>query len=143
MPQYRIATLDTRTRYISRVGLTVEDCKGMARNSLNIAFDGAQATLHINYGAVVLKARVGFDGAVILAEDTTFGGAITGQMTDVLAPVAGNTENDIISYGINRVEFATIFAKVDSSGANFMYQVSGMAGQFMSSQHVKPHVRWR
>lgn len=70
MPQYRIATLDTRTTYISRVDLTVEHCKGMARNSLNIASDEAQCMLHINYGAVVLKARVGFYRAVILAEDT-------------------------------------------------------------------------
>lgn len=41
-------------------------------------------------------------------------------MTDVLAPVAGNTVKHIITYGIKTVEFAPIFAKVGSSGADFM-----------------------
>ncbi|MCY3985109.1 MAG: ABC transporter substrate-binding protein [Roseovarius sp.] len=140
MQEYRIPTLDTWTSYIGIIDMVVEDPEGMAPYFMNIASDEALATLYINFGADVLKAKMGFESVVILAEDTAFGGAITGLVTDALAPVAGIAVNDIITYDINTVDFAPIFAKAKASGADFIYLVSSVNSQVVSSQYVKLQV---
>ena len=136
MKEYRIPTLDTWTSYIGIIDMVAEDPEGMAPYFMNIASDEALATLYINFGADVLKAKMGFESVVILAEDTTFGQAITGLVTDALAPVAGIEVKDIIVYDINTVDFAPIFSKAQESGADFIYQVSSVNSQVISSQVV-------
>ncbi|MEL7465267.1 MAG: ABC transporter substrate-binding protein [Pseudomonadota bacterium] len=140
MKEYQIPTLDTWTSYIGIIDMVVEDPEGMAPYFMNIASDEALATLYINFGADVLKAKMGFESVIVLAEDTAFGQAITGLVTDALAPVAGIEVKDVITYDINTVDFAPIFAKAQESGADFIYQVSSVNSQVMSSQYVKLQV---
>ena len=140
MQEYQIPTLDTWTSYIGIIDMVVQDPEGMAPYFMNIASDEALATLYINFGADVLKGKMGWDSVVILAEDTAFGQAITGLVTDALGPVAGIEVKDIITYDINTVDFAPIFAKAQASGADFIYQVSSVNSQVMSSQYVKLQV---
>jgi len=140
MQEYRIPTLDTWTSYIGIIDMVVEEPELMEPYFMNIASDEALATLYINFGADVLKAQMGWESVVILAEDTAFGGAITGLVTDALAPVAGIEVNDIIVYDIGTVDFAPIFSKAQASGADFIYQVSSVNSQVISSQYVKLQV---
>ncbi|MEX0338880.1 MAG: ABC transporter substrate-binding protein [Arenibacterium sp.] len=140
MQEYQIPTLDTWTSYIGIIDMVVEDPETMAPYFMNIASDEALATLYINFGADVLKAKMGWESVVILAEDTAFGQAITGLVTDALGPVAGIEVKDIITYDVNTVDFAPIFSKAQSSGADFIYQVSSVNSQVISSQYVKLQV---
>ncbi|MEX0286362.1 MAG: ABC transporter substrate-binding protein [Paracoccaceae bacterium] len=140
MQEYQIPTLDTWTSYIGIIDMVVEDPETMAPYFMNIASDEALATLYINFGADVLKGQMGFESVVILAEDTAFGGAITGLVTEALAPVAGIEVKEIITYDINTNDFAPIFAKAQASGADFIYQVSSVNSQVVSSQYVKLQV---
>lgn len=140
MQEYQIPTLDTWTSYIGIIDMVVEDPEGMAPYFMNIASDEALATLYINFGADVLKAQMGFDSVVVVAEDTAFGQAITGLVTEALAPVAGIEVVDTIVYDINTVDFAPIFSKAQESGADFIYQVSSVNSQVISSQYVKLQV---
>lgn len=140
MQEYRIPTLDTWTSYIGIIDMIVEDPEAMAPYFMNIASDEALATLYINFGADVLKAQMGFESVVVLAEDTAFGEAITGLVTEALAPVAGIEVKDVITYDINTVDFAPIFTKAQNTGADFIYQVSSVNSQVMSSQYVKLQV---
>lgn len=140
MQEYQIPTLDTWTSYIGIIDMVIEDPEIMAPYFMNIASDEALATLYINFGAEVLKAKMGFESVVILAEDTAFGQAITGLVTDALAPVAGIDVTDVIVYDIGTVDFAPIFSKAQNSGADFIYQVSSVNSQVISSQYVKLQV---
>ncbi|MCP3971498.1 MAG: ABC transporter substrate-binding protein [Rhodobacteraceae bacterium] len=140
MQEYQIPTLDTWTSYIGIIDMVVEDPETMAPYFMNIASDEALATLYINFGADVLKAQMGFESVVILAEDTAFGGAITGLVTEALAPVAGIEVKEIITYDIGTVDFSPIFSKAQASGADFIYQVSSVNSQVISSQYVKLQV---
>jgi ABC-type branched-subunit amino acid transport system substrate-binding protein len=140
MQEYQIPTLDTWTSYIGIIDMVVEDPDVMAPYFMNIASDEALATLYINFGADVLKAKMGWNNVVILAEDTAFGEAITGLVTEALGPVAGIEVADIITYDVNTVDFAPIFSKAQASGADFIYQVSSVNSQVISSQYVKLQV---
>ncbi len=140
MQEYQIPTLDTWTSYIGIIDMVVEDPELMAPYFMNIASDEALATLYINFGADVLKAKMGWESVVILAEDTAFGEAITGLVTDALGPVAGIEVKEIITYDIGTVDFAPIFSKAQESGADFIYQVSSVNSQVISSQYVKLQV---
>ena len=117
MQEFQIPTLDTWTSYIGIIDMVIEDPDTMAPYFMNIASDEALATLYINFGADVLKAKMGWDSVVVLAEDTAFGGAITGLVTDALAPVAGIEVKDVITYDVNTVDFGPIFSKAQASGA--------------------------
>ena len=140
MQEFQIPTLDTWTSYIGIIDMVVEDPDLMAPYFMNIASDEALATLYINFGAEVLKAKMGWESVVILAEDTAFGEAITGLVTDALGPVAGIEVKEIITYDIGTVDFAPIFSKAQASGADFIYQVSSVNSQVISSQYVKLQV---
>ena len=63
---------------------------------------------------------------VILREDTAFGNAINGLVTEAPAPNAGIEVVDMIVFGINAVDSAPIFAKVQDSGADFIYLISSV-----------------
>lgn len=140
MQEYQIPTLDTWTSYIGIIDMVVEDPEGMAPYFMNVASDEALATLYINFGADVLKAQMGWDKVVVIAEDTAFGEAITGLVTEALGPVAGIDVVDIITYDVNTVDFAPIFSKAKATGADFIYQVSSVNSQVISSQYVKLQV---
>ena len=111
MQEFQIPTLDTWTSYIGIIDIVIEDPVGMAPYFMNIASDEALATLYINFGADVLKGQMGFESGVILAEETAFGEAITGLVTEALAPVAGIEVKEIINYDINTNDFGPIFSK--------------------------------
>ena len=115
MQEFQIPTLDTWTSYIGIIDMVVEDPETMAPYFMNIASDEALATLYINFGADVLKKEMGWESVVILAEDTAFGGAITGLVTDALGPVAGIEVKEIITYDINTNDFAPLFSKAEAS----------------------------
>jgi len=140
MQEYRIPTLDTWTSYIGIIDMVVEDPDSMRPYFMNIASDEALATLYINFGADVLKEQMGWDSVVILAEDTAFGEAITGLVTEALAPVAGIEVKEIITYDVATVDFAPIFSRAQDTGADFIYQVSSVNSQVVSSQYVKLQV---
>ena len=140
MQEYRIPTLDTWTSYIGIIDMVVEDPDSMRPYFMNIASDEALATLYINFGADVLKKQMGWDSVVILAEDTAFGEAITGLVTEALAPVAGIEVKEIITYDVATVDFAPIFSRAQDTGADFIYQVSSVNSQVVSSQYVKLQV---
>lgn len=140
MQEFQIPTLDTWTSYIGIIDMVVEDPDTMAPYFMNIASDEALATLYISFGADVLKEQMGFESVVVLAEDTAFGGAITGLVTEALAPIAGIEVKDIITYDVGTVDFSPLFSKAQQSGADFIYQVSSVNSQVISSQYVKLQV---
>ncbi len=140
MQEYQIPTLDTWTSSISIIDMVVKDPELMAPYFMNIASDEALATLYINFGADVLKKKMGWDSVVILAEDTAFGQAITGLVTEAISPVAGIEVKDTIVYDVGTVDFAPIFSKAQATGADFIYQVSSVNSQVISSQYVKLQV---
>jgi ABC-type branched-subunit amino acid transport system substrate-binding protein len=140
MQEFQIPTLDTWTSYIGIIDQVIEEPDLMAPYFMNIASDEALATLYINFGADVLKAKMGWDSVVILAEDTAFGEAITGLVTDALGPVAGIETKEVITYDVGTIDFAPLFSKAQASGADFIYQVSSVNSQVISSQYVKLQV---
>jgi branched-chain amino acid transport system substrate-binding protein len=140
MQEFQIPTLDTWTSFIGIIDMVVEDYDLMRPYFMNIASDEALATLYIDFGKDVLKDQMGWDSVVVLAEDTAFGGAITGLVTEALAPNAGIEVVDIISYDVATNDFAPIFSKAEASGAHFIYLVSSVNSQVVSSQYVKLQV---
>ena len=140
MQEYQIPTLDTWTSYIGIIDMVVEDPDLMAPYFMNIASDEALATLYINFGKDVLAGQMGWKSTVILAEDTAFGEAITGLVTDALGPVGGIETVDVIKYDVNTVDFAPLFTRAVETGADFIYQVSTANSQVISSQYVKLQV---
>ncbi|MFP4273701.1 MAG: ABC transporter substrate-binding protein [Paracoccaceae bacterium] len=140
MQEYRIPTLDTWTSYIGIIDMVAEDPDAMRPYFMNIASDEALATLYINFGKDVLREQMGFESVVILSEDTAFGEAITGLVTDALAPEAGIEVKEIITYDINTVDFSPIFSRAQATDADFIYQVSSVNSQVISSQYVKLQV---
>ena len=83
---------------------------------------------------------MGWKNVVILQEDTAFGGAINGLVTQLLAPEAGIEVVDTIVFDIATVDFAPIFSRAQDSGADFIYLISSVNSQVVSSQYVKLQV---
>lgn len=140
MQEYQIPTLDTWTSYIGIIDMVVEAPELMAPYFMNIASDEALATLYINFGKDVLAGQMGWKSTVILAEDTAFGEAITGLVTDALGPLGGIETLEVIKYDVNTVDFAPLFTRAMETGADFIYQISTANSQVISSQYVKLQV---
>lgn len=140
MQEFQIPTLDTWTSYIGIIDMIVEDYDSMKPYFMNIASDEALATLYIDFGKDVLKEKMGWDSVIIMQEDTAFGGAIAGLVTEALAPNAGIEVVDTIVYDITTNDFAPIFSKAQQSGADFIYLISSVNSQVVSSQYVKLQV---
>ena len=138
--EYQIPTLDTWTSYIGIIDMVVEDYDSMKNYFMNIASDEALATLYIDFGKDVLVEQMGWTSTVILQEDTAFGGAINGLVSEALAPVAGIEVKETIVFDINTTDFAPIFSKAQASGADFIYLISSVNSQVVSSQYVKLQV---
>ncbi|MEO1000862.1 MAG: ABC transporter substrate-binding protein, partial [Pseudomonadota bacterium] len=140
MTEYRIPTLDTWTSFIGIIDLLVEDYETHKMYFMNIASDEALATLYVNFGRDVLAEQMGWDQVVILQEDTAFGNAINGLVSEALAPFAGIEVVETIVYDIATNDFAPIFSRAQESGADFIYIISSVNSQVVSSQYVKLQV---
>ena len=140
MVEYKIPTLDTWTSYIGIIDMLVENYDDHKMYFMNIASDEALATLYVDFGKDVLAKQMGWEKVVILQEDTAFGGAINGLVTQLLAPEAGIEVVDTITYDIATVDFAPIFSRAEDSGADFIYIISSVNSQVVSSQYVKLQV---
>lgn len=140
MQEFQIPTLDTWTSYIGIIDMIVEDYESMKPYFMNIASDEALATLYIDFGKDVLADKMGWSSVVILQEDTAFGAAISGLVTDALAPNAGIEVKETIVYDIATNDFAPLFSKAQDSGADFIYLISSVNSQVVSSQYVKLQV---
>ena len=140
MQEYQIPTLDTWTSYIGIIDMVVEAPELMAPYFMNIASDEALATLYINFGKDVLAGQMSWKSTVILAEDTAFGEAITGLVTDALGPLGGIETLEVIKYDVNTVDFTPLFTRAVETGADFIYQISTANSQVISSQYVKLQV---
>lgn len=140
MQEFQIPTLDTWTSYVGIIDMIVEDYESMKPYFMNIASDEALATLYIDFGKDVLAGKMGWDSVVILQEDTAFGGAINGLVSDALAPNAGIEVLDTIVYDVATVDFAPLFSRAQASGADFIYLISSVNSQVVSSQYVKLQV---
>ena len=140
MQEFQIPTLDTWTSYIGIIDMLVEDYDTMKPYFMNIASDEALATLYIDFGKDVLAEKMGWKSVVILQEDTAFGGAINGLVTEALAPNAGIKVVETIVYDVATVDFAPVFGRAQASGADFIYLISSVNSQVVSSQYVKLQV---
>lgn len=140
MVEYRIPTLDTWTSYIGIIDKLVEDYDAHKMYFMNIASDEALATLYVDFGKDVLAKQMGWKKVIILQEDTAFGGAINGLVSQLLAPEAGIEVVDTIVYDIATVDFSPIFSRATASGADFIYIISSVNSQVVSSQYVKLQV---
>ena len=140
MQEYQIPTLDTWTSYIGIIDMLVEDYDSMKPYFMNIASDEALATLYIDFGKDVLVDQMGWTSTVILQEDTAFGGAIHGLISQAMAPVAGIEVVETIVYDVTTVDFAPLYSRAVASGADFIYLISSVNSQVVSSQYVKLQV---
>ncbi len=140
MVEYQIPTLDTWTSYIGIIDKLVENYDQYKPYFMNIASDEALAALYVDFGKDVLATKMGWKSVVILQEDTAFGGAINGLVSQALAPNAGIKVVDTIVYDTATVDFAPLFSKAQESGADFIYLVSSVNSQVVSSQYVKLQV---
>lgn len=140
MQEFQIPTLDTWTSYVGIIDMIVEDYESMKPYFMNIASDEALATLYIDFGKDVLREKMGWESVVILQEDTAFGGAISGLVTDALAPNAGIEVKESIVYDVTTNDFAPLFSRAQASGADFIYLISSVNSQVVSSQYVKLQV---
>ena len=140
MVEYQIPTLDTWTSYVGIIDNLVNDYENYKPYFMNIASDEALATLYIDFGKDVLVDQMGWTSVVILQEDTAFGGAIHGLVAEALAPVAGIEVKETIVYDIATVDFAPLFSRAQASGADFIYLISSVNSQVVSSQYVKLQV---
>ncbi len=140
MKEFRIPTLDTWTSYIGIIDMIVEDYEGMETYFMNVASDEALATLYVDFGKDILAKKMGWNSVVVLQEDTAFGGAINGLVSQLLAPEAGIKIVDTIVYDIATVDFAPIFSRAVDTGADFIYIISSVNSQVVSSQYSKLQV---
>ena len=140
MVEYQIPTLDTWTSYIGIIDKLVEDYDNYKPYFMNIASDEALATLYIDFGKDVLADKMGWKSVVILQENTAFGGAINGLISEALAPNAGIDVVDTIAYDVATVDFAPLFSRAVDSGADFIYLISSVNSQVVSSQYVRLQV---
>jgi ABC-type branched-subunit amino acid transport system substrate-binding protein len=140
MVEYKIPTLDTWTSYIGIIDKLVEDYDKHKMYFMNIASDEALASLYVDFGKDILAKQMGWKKVIILQEDTAFGGAINGLVSQLLAPEAGIDVVDTIVYDVATVDFAPLFSKAEASGADFIYVIASVNSQVVASQYVKLQV---
>jgi ABC-type branched-subunit amino acid transport system substrate-binding protein len=140
MVEYQIPTLDTWTSYIGIIDKLVEDYDNHKPYFMNVASDEALATLYVDFGKDILAKKMGWKTVVILQEDTAFGGAINGLVSQLVGPEAGIDVIETIVYDVATVDFSPIFNRAVDSGADFIYIISSVNSQVVSSQYVKLQV---
>ena len=140
MVEYQVPTLDTWTSYVGIIDMVIEDPEGMAPYFMNIATDEGLATLYLDFGRDILKEKMGWDSVVLIREDTAFGEAIGGFVSAGLKEAADIELAEEIVYDIGTIDFAPIFSRAQASGADFIYVVSSVNSQVISSQYVQLQV---
>lgn len=140
MVEYKIPTLDTWTSYIGIIDKLVENYDDYKMYFMNVASDEALATLYVDFGKDILAEKMGWKSVIVLQEDTAFGGAVSGLVTELLAPEAGIEVVDTIVYDVATVDFSPIFSRAQDSGADFIYIISSVNSQVVSSQYAKLQV---
>ena len=140
MVEYRTPTLDTWTSYIGIIDKVVEEYETYKMYFMNVANDFALATLYVDFGKDVLAKQMNWKTTVVLQEDTAFGGGLFELVDQMLAPEANITIIDHIVYDVNTVDFAPIFNKAAQSNPDFIYLISAVNSQVVSSQYVKLQV---
>lgn len=140
MVEYRTPTLDTWTSYIGIIDKVVEEYETYKMYFMNVANDFALATLYVDFGKDVLAKQMNWKTTVVLQEDTAFGGGLFELVDQMLAPEAKITIIDHIVYDVNTVDFAPIFNKAAQSNPDFLYLISAVNSQVVSSQYVKLQV---
>lgn len=140
MVEFQIPTLDTWTSYIGIIDKLVEDYDTYKPYFMNVASDEALATLYVDFGKDILAKKMGWNSVIILQEDTAFGGAINGLVSQLLAPEANIEVVDTIVYDVATVDFSPIFNRAVDSGADFIYIIASVNSQVVSSQYVKLQV---
>ena len=140
MVEYRTPTLDTWTSYIGIIDKVVEEYETYKMYFMNVANDFALATLYVDFGKDVLAKQMNWKTTVVLQEDTAFGGGLFELVDQMLAPEANIAIIDHIVYDVNTVDFAPIFNKAAQSNPDFIYLISAVNSQVVSSQYVKLQV---
>lgn len=140
LAEYQIPTLDTWTSFIGIIDMVVEDYDKYKTYFMNIACDGALATLYVDFGRDVLANEMGWKNVVILQEDTAFGGGVGGLIEGLLKDEAGIDIVETIVYDVNTVDFSPLFSRAVNTGADFIYLISSVNSQVVSSQYVKLQV---
>ncbi len=140
MVEYRTPTLDTWTSFIGIIDKVVEDYETHKMYFMNVANDFALATLYVDFGKDVLAKQLNWQTTVVLQEDTAFGGGVFELVDQMLAPEAKITIIDHIVYDVNTVDFAPIFNKAAQLKPDFLYLISAVNSQVVSSQYVKLQV---
>jgi len=140
LAEYQIPTLDTWTSFIGIIDKVVEDYDKYKTYFMNIACDGALATLYVDFGRDVLAKEMGWKSVTILQEDTAFGGGVGELINQLLTEEAGIEIKETIVYDINTVDFSPLFNRAVNTGADFIYLISSVNSQVVSSQYVKLQV---
>ena len=140
MVEYRTPTLDTWTSFIGIIDKVVEDYETYKMYFMNVANDFALATLYVDFGKDVLAKQLNWQTTVVLQEDTAFGGGVFELVDQMLAPEANIKILDTIVYDVNTVDFAPIFNKAAQLKPDFLYLISAVNSQVVSSQYVKLQV---
>jgi ABC-type branched-subunit amino acid transport system substrate-binding protein len=140
MVEYRTPTLDTWTSYIGIIDKVVEDYETHKMYFMNVANDFALASLYVDFGKDVLAKQMNWQTTVVLQEDTAFGGGVFELVDQMLAPEANIKILDSIVYDVNTVDFAPIFNKAAQLKPDFIYLISAVNSQVVSSQYVKLQV---
>ena len=109
MVEYQIPTLDTWTSYIGIIDNLVDDYENYKTYFMNVASDEALATLYIDFGKDILAKQMGWKSVVILQEDTAFGGAINGLVSQLLAPEAGI---EVVDTSCVRCQYSGLFSNI-------------------------------
>lgn len=140
MVEYRKPTLDTWTSSTSIIDKLVKEYDKYKTYFMNVACDVPLATLYVDFGKDVLAKKMGWKTVVLLQEDTDFGRSINGLVTQMLAPEAGIKVVDTITYDVGTVDFSPMFSRCVESKADFIYIISSVNSQIISSQYVKLQV---
>ena len=140
MAEFKTPTLDTWTSYIGIIYKVVEDYDKYKMYFMNVACDFALASLYVDFGKDVLAKKMNWKTTVVMQEDTAFGGGVFELVDQMLAPEANIKILDHIVYDVNTVDFAPIFNKAAQSKPDFIYIISSVNSQVVSSQYVKLQV---
>ena len=138
--KYQVPTIDTWATSISIIDMIVEDYDSMKSYFMNAAADEALVTQYIEFGKEVLAEEMNWSSVYVLAEESAFGGAMTGLITEALGPYAGIEVLGARSFPVETTDYAPLFDEAVESGADFIYMISTIDSQNVASQYAKLQV---
>ena len=140
MAEYRIPTLDTWTSFYGIIEKVRDEYDTYKMYFMNIGNDWALATMLVDFGKEMLAEEMGWQSAVILQEDTAYGGGVQELVMAVLEVESGIKVLDTIVYDYNATDFAPVFNKAVAMDPDFIYLISSVKSEVPSSQYVKLQV---